>query len=103
MTFAERLKDLRTDRGLTQAALGKEMSYTREQISALENKRSIPKADVLLSIADYFNVSTDYLLGRTDNPTILGNTDKQRINLFLSKTDVIAFENVLNEIKKSSK
>ena len=35
-------------------------------------KKANPKSDRLQEIADYFNVSTDYLLGRTDNPAIIG-------------------------------
>ena len=43
-------------------------------------KRNQPSAERLQQIADYFNVSTDYLLGRTDNPAIAGSDEFAQVN-----------------------
>lgn len=67
--FGERLKELRLKKKLTQAqaatALGlKDDGHYRQY----ESGRTVPGADKIRLAADYFNVTTDYLLGRTDNP-----------------------------------
>jgi len=49
------------------------LGYSRNTIYNLKNSK--PSTERISEIADYFNVSTDYLLGRTDNPTIASNGD----------------------------
>jgi len=61
----ERLKALRTQRNVTQEQLADIIGVERSSIGKYEGKQGIiPSVDVLHAIADYFNVSTDYLLGR---------------------------------------
>ncbi|MGN2341039.1 helix-turn-helix domain-containing protein [Streptococcus dysgalactiae] len=67
ITF-ERIKELAKKQGLSINSLEEKMGYSRNTIYAL--KRNKPGSEKLQEIADYFHVSTDYLLGRTDNPTI---------------------------------
>lgn len=64
-TFADRLTILREDRMLYQKELAKELNVTTGTISNYENDVHSPDLETLVKIADYFNVSTDYLLGRT--------------------------------------
>lgn len=64
--FAERLKELRTDRGLSIAALGKELKIGVASIFRWENNQSDVKSDQLVTIARFFDVTTDYLLGLED-------------------------------------
>ena len=64
--FAERLKELRTDRGLSIAALGKELEIGVASIFRWENNQSDVKSDQLVTIARFFEVTTDYLLGLED-------------------------------------
>ena len=64
--FSVRIKELRLERGLSQLQLAKILKYTQSNICEWEKGTVEPKADALLSIADYFSVSIDYLLGRTD-------------------------------------
>lgn len=71
VTF-ERIKELATKQGLSINSLEEKMGYSRNTIYAL--KRNKPGSEKLQEIADYFNVSTDYLLGRTDNPNIAKDT-----------------------------
>ena len=66
MKFAERLKDLRLERGLSAKALGKEIGVSDATIIRWENVTMIPRADYVVIIAKYFKVSSDYLLGLED-------------------------------------
>lgn len=65
-TFAERLKQLRDERKISQAAVAKELGVSRYAVYAYEKGKSAPSLDGLIMLADYFDVSVDYLLGRTD-------------------------------------
>lgn len=66
--FPERLKELRCSNNLTMEMLGNEIGSTRGTISNFENGYKKPSLDILIRIADYFNVSIDYLIGRTNDP-----------------------------------
>lgn len=66
--FAERLKLLREERGLSQDKLGKEIGVSRYAIYTYEKGKAFPTVEGLVMLADHFDVTTDYLLGRTDTP-----------------------------------
>jgi transcriptional regulator with XRE-family HTH domain len=66
--LGERLKKLRNERKITQEELGKKVNVTKVSISGYENGNRNPDTETLQKLADFFEVSTDYLLGRTDNP-----------------------------------
>ena len=68
----EKIKELCQNRGISINSLEETLGYSRNTIYSMKNKK--PNAERLQEIADYFNVSTDYLLGRTDNPTIAGDS-----------------------------
>ncbi len=61
--FAQRLRELRQEKGLSMKQLAKEIGTTDAAISNWENEINEPKISYLKSIAVFFNVSTDYLLG----------------------------------------
>ncbi|MGP4073821.1 helix-turn-helix domain-containing protein [Piscibacillus sp. B03] len=63
-----RLKRLRKEKKLTQAELGEIINVSKVSISGYESGDRTPDTDNLRRMADYFEVTTDYLLGRTDNP-----------------------------------
>lgn len=65
--FAERLKDLRQEKILTIRELEKETGVSRNSISTWENGKSEPKMLAIIALAKFFDVSTDYLLGLSDN------------------------------------
>lgn len=65
-TFAERIKELRLERGLTQEALGKIIGVKHFSVYSYEKGRACPEMKGLVALADYFDVSMDYLAGRTD-------------------------------------
>lgn len=64
----EKIKELCQKRGISINSLEETLGYSRNTIYSMKSKK--PNAERLQQIADYFNVSTDYLLGRTDNPAI---------------------------------
>ncbi|MBA4536394.1 helix-turn-helix transcriptional regulator [Bacillus aquiflavi] len=78
--LGERLKELRLERKLTQEQLGKGINVTKVSISGYENGNRTPDTETLQKIADYFNVSTDYLLGRSDNRSRV-NSDEEFKNI----------------------
>lgn len=65
-TFGERFKALRKEKGLTQEKLAKHFFLNKSSISRYEKNQQMPEMDALQSFADYFEVSIDFLLGRTD-------------------------------------
>jgi len=64
--FGKRLRALRKEHKLTMKEFGEKFSLAESTISGYENGNRKPDMDILSKFADYFNVSTDYLLGRTD-------------------------------------
>ena len=64
--FAERLKELRTEKNLTQMQLSKETGLSAGAIGFWETAKRIPNAMAIIALAKFFGVTTDYLLGVTD-------------------------------------
>lgn len=69
MAFYNRLKELRRSKGLTQAELSKITGLGQSTIAMYESHKREPNFDVLTQLADFFNVTTDYLLGKVSTPT----------------------------------
>ncbi len=65
-----RLKEIRKSKGISQLKLSIDLNTTQNTISRYENGKREPGINELIQIADYFNISIDYLLERTDNPQI---------------------------------
>ena len=65
-----RLKEIRKSKGISQLKLAMELNTNQNTISRYENGEREPEIHELIKIADYFNISIDYLLERTDNPEI---------------------------------
>ena len=65
--FSEKIRQLRKDRHLTQAEVAKEVDLSAQGYQDLELGAK-PGFDNLLHIADFYDVSVDWLMGRTDNP-----------------------------------
>lgn len=74
------LKDLRKEKGLTQEQLAKAIGVSDSTIRMIELGKRDGSNEVVDKIADFFNVSLDYLNGRTDKRTI----DEQHIDDFLN-------------------
>ena len=63
-----RLKELRKSKGISQLRLATDLNTSQNTISRYETGEREPGIAELIKLADYFNVSVDYLLGRTNNP-----------------------------------
>ena len=66
-TFTDRLEELRTAEKLTHYELSKKINFSRNYFSNWKKRNFLPSLENLISIAEYFKVSIDYLLGRTDD------------------------------------
>lgn len=64
--FAQRLKELRKNKGLSQQELADILHTTNSSVCDWERERSEPNLETLLAISVFFNTSTDFLLGKTD-------------------------------------
>jgi len=69
-SFSIRLKELRQNKGVTQKEVSNVIGITDRAYYDFERGKSKPAFDTLRAIAEYFNVSVDYLLGRTDKPEV---------------------------------
>jgi len=69
MEFKDRLKFLRLNKKMTQEELGKKFNVIKQTISSWENGNSRPDIDLASDLADFFNVTIDYLLGRVPLPS----------------------------------
>lgn len=70
MAFYKRIRDLREDNDRTQTEIANYLGMKQPQYYRYENgSRDIP-SDILIKLADFYDVSTDYILGRTDNPKL---------------------------------
>ncbi len=63
-----KLKELRKKNHISQVKLALEMNMAQNTISQYENEIRQADYEALIAFADFFDVSVDYLLGRTDNP-----------------------------------
>lgn len=64
------LKLLRKSRGYTQIAVQMKTGIEQALLSKFENGERVPPTETLLRLADFYNVSIDYILCRTDNPEV---------------------------------
>ena len=64
MNFAERLKELRTEKNLSQTSLAKAIGVSQKAIDYWERQINEPKATYIIALAKFFEVSCDYLLGQ---------------------------------------
>ncbi|SDD05060.1 helix-turn-helix domain-containing protein [Peptococcus niger] len=66
-TLGERIKSLRQENGLTQEEFGKKFGVAKSTVSLYESGKSTPDDSLKVKIADHYDVSLDYLLGRTND------------------------------------
>ncbi len=68
--IANKIKALREAKGITQSELAKKLSVTRAGVNSWEQGLSTPSPSSIVELANFFGVSTDYLLGITENASI---------------------------------
>lgn len=77
-TFGQRLKELRTEKKMTQSDIGKLLNVSNVSVSGYENDTREPDQQSLKKLANYFNVSIDYLLGQSDKRHYYDLTEKDQ-------------------------
>ena len=96
------LKIIREKYNITQIKLSTEIEVSQEAISAYESGKALPSVETLIKLAKYFNTSTDYLLGLTDNSIKISNISKNEHDELLSiysRLDKESKEDVLKYAK----
>ncbi|CUK34165.1 helix-turn-helix transcriptional regulator [Listeria monocytogenes] len=89
MTIGKRISELRNKRGISQIQLAKDLNVSTSTIGMWETDKRAIKDELIIQLADYFNVTTDYLLGREkfDNSDLLAAhidndlTEEERIEI----------------------
>jgi len=71
--LGSRLRNLRNKKGLTQEQLADKLLISKSMVSAFETEARTPSSDIVIKLAKYFNVTTDYLYG-LDNRELLDTT-----------------------------
>lgn len=74
------LKKLREAQGLSQDALAKKLHISQQSIAKYEVGPTLPSTDILISLADYFNTSMDYLVGRSEIETRINAISENDLN-----------------------
>lgn len=91
MNFVDRLNELMNNRGISKYRLAKDLQVQPSVVGRWVSGENLPSLEKSIQIADYFNVSTDYLLGRDDGHAVVKDnktddpfgelTDEERIEL----------------------
>lgn len=87
--MSERLRALRYSKQLSQLKLANDFGTTQASMNRYEHNQSEPSYEMLLKYADYFNVSMDYLFGRTDDPQ--GCAVKKSTGLQIAPPEIESF------------
>ena len=103
-SFGSRLKQLRIEKDLTQTELGNQFNVHKGSVSNWENDNRFPDGQQLTKIADFFDVSIDYLLGRTDKrkPNHLTKEDLIKIapeHAWLFEEEGLKYVELVDELK----
>lgn len=68
-SFSKRLRELRSSHNVPATTLGEAIGVSKSAISRFEHGKDYPHCNTIVALADYFDVSLDYLVGRSDDPT----------------------------------
>ncbi|MBQ4269200.1 MAG: helix-turn-helix transcriptional regulator [Clostridia bacterium] len=108
--FSQNLKRLRENSDISQTRFSQDIGFSQAAISAWENNTREPGIVALIKIAQYFNVSVDYLIGRKDqnNETKLTPNEKELLDIFNSlekeyKAQILEYARYFKERTKNMK
>ncbi|GGI46035.1 hypothetical protein GCM10008018_15110 [Paenibacillus marchantiophytorum] len=87
LKYGDRIAQLREKRGLTQEELSNKIGISRAALSHYETSRREPDYETINKFANFFNVTVDYLLGRTDQPEMVLDRDVREFVEHLDLTD----------------
>lgn len=106
MIIEKRIKQLRINQKISQQELGNILGVTKVSVSCYENGKRVPSLDTLIKIAEYFNTSLDYLVGREkkiyneESNKYVGAISEQDIELIY---ELKHYPNLYNKITKDIK
>lgn len=95
--FSNALRSLRTEKGLSQGQLSEALGVSKSRISMYEQGKREPDLEMLVSIADYFNVSTDELLGRSKDSSAIpaqATIETKELNKLIDIVKELDIENI---------
>mgnify|MGYP002562962682 CR=1 FL=1 len=98
---AKRIKELRENMNVSQGKLANDLLIGQSTMSEYENGVKQPPISVLIKIADYFNVSLDYLTGRTNVKTTIDNLQEKLITESGKKININDLLNLDSEEKEA--
>lgn len=102
--FSTRVKELRAKKGLSMDELASELGVTKSRVNMWENNGTVPRMNVLIDLANHFNVTTDYLLGNDNTGNISHDNAKlssiQRNLGKLNEEDLEKAEGMLKAVFK---
>lgn len=87
--ISERMRSLRESVKLSQMKLSKEFGISQSALARYETNDAMPPLELLLKYADYFDVSMDYIFGRTNDPR--GATYKNHVNVGMNNPEMARF------------
>lgn len=95
----ENIRLLRTNCGMSQVEFARRMGVTKQCVSNWENDNVLPSIEMLCRIADFFNVTTDYILGRNSHSVIdaQGLTEEQYAHIAQLVSDFSRLNEQLND------
>ncbi|KIL74180.1 helix-turn-helix domain-containing protein [Bacillus badius] len=93
--FGARLRELRKKKKMTMKELGAKFSLAESTISGYENGNRKPDLELINAFADFFEVSVDYLLGRTDNPETKSTITVAGQSVSLSPDELRVFKELI--------
>ena len=100
--FSTRIKELRKQAGLSMDQLADQLQITKSRVNMWENNGTVPRMNILIELAKFFNVTTDYLLGNDDTSNL--SRDNAKLNSLqrnlgkLSKADLEKAEGMLKAV-----
>lgn len=99
--FHRRLRELRNLKSMTLDDLAKALGTTKTTLSRYENNKRTADSDFIISACDFFGVSSDYMLGISDNPLNVDDLlSKKRIMVDdLSAADIATINSIVEELK----
>jgi len=93
--FGDRLKELRQQKNLTQEELARKMGISRGTYAHYEINKRQPDYEMLQKFADFYDVTVDYLLGRTDNPENKSTVTVAGQSISLSPDELRVFKELI--------
>lgn len=94
--FSEKLKEIRRRDGITQNQAAKQLDVSLGAVGNWESGKRMPDADMLVRIADTFGVSTDYLLGRTEDGGSMPTETDRCIEQLKKRPELVALVSLLS-------